>query len=219
MKTPTRLCMGIVMAALFVLLVSPSAHAAIRLINNSGKAFTVDIQTPGERLKGLSLPAEFNPALDFKTPPGESRYSLSIILKCPEGEYRWDGQDGGIYVVGQTGNGWKGRWLGYIKPFTNPSNWLMVMNTSKVEMDLEIFYPNGDSKKTKVQAADSSGTANYGVFNSSDGPRATPGEKRPFELKADGQTIYKGTTTCGQVFLVVPGSGAGGCSVYAEGYQ
>ena len=84
---------------------------------------------------------------------------------------------------------------------------------------LEIFYPNGDSRKTKVQAADSNGTANYGVFTSSDGPHPTPGEKRPFELKADGQSIYKGTTTRGQVFLIIPGSGAGGCSVYAEGYQ
>jgi len=112
MKTLTRLCMGLLMAAVFVLLVSPSAHAAIRLINNSGKAFTVDIQAPAERLKGLSLPAEFNPALDFKTPPGESRYSLSIILKCPEANTGGMGRTAASMSLAQTGNGWKGGGLG-----------------------------------------------------------------------------------------------------------
>jgi hypothetical protein len=89
-------------------------------------------------------------------------------------------------------------------------------------LNLEIFYPNGDSSKRTIQVRESasynSPTSSY--FGASDGPTATPGEKRRFEVKDnDGQVLYKGTTTKGQVFLVMPGSGGSGISVNAVGVE
>lgn len=220
MRTVLRLSFIGLMMAICTHLTAPAAQAAVRLVNITGKAFTVDIQTPSQRLKDLSLPAGFNPAQDYKTPPGGTRYSLSIILKSPEGEWRVDGQDNGVYLVRQTHDAYTVQFMGYMKKDASLMDWVKVENATSIPMNLELFFPNGDSKKHSISPADSySFTPGYATFSSGEGPHVTPGEKRSFELKSqDGRSLYKGTTSQGQVYLVTPGAGDG-CTVNAIGVE
>jgi hypothetical protein len=206
-------------AALAAVVIPIQSNAAIRLINETGKNYSVEVQTDSQRTKVGSLPAEFSASCDFNTPPGESRYNLSVILNG--GEVRWQGQDGGIYFVFQSTNEVKGQFLGYIKPGF-PSNWLTVYNASRAPLECVLHFPNGDSKSTKIEAREKENYNNLkrGFFNSSAGPSATKGEKREFEVKdQDGKTIYKGSTICGGAFLVSSGPDGSPATVYPVGYN
>ncbi|HEY9716751.1 MAG TPA: hypothetical protein V6C69_04750, partial [Trichormus sp.] len=195
------------------------SNAAIRLINDTGHTYSVEVQTGSQRAKVGSLPAEFSTSCDLTTPPGESRYSLNVLLNG--GEVRWQGQDGGVYFVFQSTKEVNGQFLGYIKPGF-ASNWVTVYNASRVPLECVLHFPNGDSKSTKIEPRQKENYNNLksGFFNSSAGPSATKGEKREFEVKdQDGKTIYKGSTIRGGAFLVSAGADGSPQTVYPVGYN
>ena len=196
-------------ACLALLLIGSSANADVRLINLSGKTFAVDLQLPAQRLKNLTLNPAFKTSTNFKTPPGERRYPLSIILKSSEGEWRTDGQDNGVYAIHQTNDGYEPQFMGYIKKDFDLDYWVKVWNSTQTPMTLELFYPNGDSAKRQLDpATDGYKSLTYAAFNSSDGPTAKPGEMRRFELKnSEGQILAKGTASLGQVYLLTGDNG------------